>query len=135
MKKPSLYILIAMWLWCSAAMGETLAITTQMVDEGNGMVMLTPPCNWDKNLQNVRISAVYAKPGNYTSIRDFSILDRESKELAPITPTTLEVVGTKLRIVLPEHIEEEKGEKYLYHLEADVQTTGHPCKSGFGFKF
>jgi len=133
----SWYLLIAMWLWCVAAAGETLPVTTQMVDAGSGAVLLRTPCNWDKDVARVGVFAVYAKPGSYTDVRGYSIMERESRERVPITPVSVEKVDdVKLRIAFPPNLQRRKGDdKYLYHLEVDVNTTGEPCKQGFGFGF
>jgi hypothetical protein len=131
-----LYVLIAMWLWCAAAAGETLPVTKEMIAASNP-VMLTLPCNWDKDVSSIKVVGVYAYPSVYMDVKGYTILDRGSRESVPITPLSIGVEQEKLRIEFPADIPQAIGTptKYLYHYEVDVKTTKARCKQGFGFKF
>lgn len=133
--RDAFWILIAMWLWCSAAAGETLPVTTQTLEQNNYQAILTPPCNWDKDVGKVTATAVYADPGEYTEVRDFSILDRESVVNVPITPTSTTVMGDKLYMSFDPTLPKMHDGKYLYHVNVNIETTKTQCKEGFGFGF
>jgi hypothetical protein len=129
------WILIAMWFWAVAASGETLPVTKEMLVQGNYAVALLLPCNWDKNLDNISSTAVYAHPGEYTDVQSFSILDRDSVINVPIAPVSTTADVNNLYVAFDPKLEMMHDGKYLYHINVEVGTTGAVCKQGFGFGF
>lgn len=135
MKQTSTYVLIAMWLWCVSAAGETIPITTQSLQANNYHAEITMPCNWDKDLDKIAVTGVYANPGEYTEVQNYSILDRDSVVIQPITPVSLSMAGNNVHFAFPPEIPMTHDGKYLYHLNVDIGTTKSKCKEGFGFGF
>lgn len=124
-----------MWLWCASAAGETLSVTTQTLEQNNYQAILSMPCNWDKNIDKVDVTAVYANPGEYTDVKSFSILDRDSVVSIPIEPLSLGVDGDYLKISFDPDTPRVHDGKFLYHFNVDIGTTSVVCKQGFGFGF
>lgn len=135
MRQTSIYTLIAMWLWCVAAAGDTLPITTQSLQENSNHAVLTMPCNWDRNIDKIAVTGIYANPGEYTDVRNYSILDRDSAVAETITPLSVSAEGDKLHLAFSPDLPMMHEGKYLYHLNVDFGTTQKRCKQGFGFGF
>lgn len=134
MNHKALYILIAMWLWCVAAAGESLPITTQSLMDSGYENTLNMPCNWDQSMSEVKLYGVYADPGTSNEVRTYSILDKSDAMRVPITPVSMAKVGTsQIHMALDPGLPQTHQGKYLYHLELDFKATNKRCKSGFGF--
>lgn len=135
MKQTSLYVLIAMWLWCVSAAGETLPISVQSLQENNYQASVTVPCNWNKDISTVTVTGIYANPGEYTDVRSYSIMDRASISKVPIIPTSIRDGGNQIFFAFDPGMPMTDEGKYLYHLNVEVPTTNTRCKEGFGFGF
>ena len=131
--KFSMLTLIAMWLWCTAAAGEILPVAVQALEQNSHGVTLTPPCNWDKNLDNVAVNAVYAHPGRHTDVRSYSVMDRGSIVNVPIRPMDIKVEGNQLTVAFDPNLPKIHDGRFLYHLNVEVGTRNQKCKEGFGF--
>lgn len=131
-KSDPLWILIAMWLWSTAAAGDTLPVTKEMIMQDSYRVVLRTPCNWDKDLDKISVNAVYGDPGEYTDVRSFSIIDRNSMVSVPIMGEVM-ADGNNLYLFFRDGVPMMHDRKYLYHLNVDIGTTKTRCKQDFGF--
>ena len=120
MANRAFYILVAMWLWCVAAAGETIHITPDMLAQQDGSVIVSPPCNWDNNLVSVTVTGVYS-----SSTSDVV--------KTPIEPTSKSRIGSQVRLAFPPTTSVHETMP-LHHLEVEMATTDAVCKQDFGFK-
>ena len=136
-KSDPLWILIAMWLWSTAAAGDTLPIPTQALKQNGYQYTLAMPCNWDKTMGEVKVNAVYASPSTYEDVRSYTIFNRDSIVHVPLTPISMSMVEAnpnQLHIIFNSDMPDTlPPDKYLYHLEVEFETTNTRCKQGFGF--
>lgn len=114
-----LYVLIALWLWCAAAAGETISVTPQMLERGNHRVTLSTPCNWDKDVSKVKIQAVYENPEGHPLRTE-------------VVPTQLKRQGLNLFFVVAPETGMRDGMP-LHHMDVEIGTTEQKCRQGFGF--
>ena len=120
MSERWLYILIAMWLWCASAAGETLSISLELFERDNGTVLLAHPCNWDQDLDKVSATAFYGAT------------DTELIKM-PIEPTSKKRSGRHIHFTFASTVSMYNGLP-LHHIDVDMSTTGETCKQDFGFK-
>jgi len=119
--KFSIYTVIALWLWCAAAAGEEipLVVTPEILQQNAHTATLQTPCNWDKDLGNVKVMGFYGTP--------------ESDMMqAAIEPTAKTTVGAFLQVTInPSDYTHEQ--RPLHHANVVINTTGKQCEGGFGF--
>lgn len=120
MANRAFYILIAMWLWCAAAAGETIHITPDMLAQEDGSVTVSPPCNWDKNLESVTVTGVYSSSAS-------------DVVKTPVEPTSKAISGSQVRLAFPPTTPAHETMP-LHHLEVEMATTSSVCKQDFNFK-
>lgn len=120
MSKRAMVVLIAMWLWCVAAAGETITVPLERWQRGNGTVRIPHPCDWDENLDTVSVFAFYGAS-------DTDLVK------VPVEPTSKSRSGKHVRISFAPTLTTYK-DLPLHHLEASMATTGAICKEDFKFK-
>lgn len=120
--KISMYTLIAMWLWCVAAAGETIPLVTtpELLKENAQTATLATPCNWDKNLDTVQVMGFYGTSGSGT------------QQEVLLEPVAKAMIGAYLQVVLKENVYMYE-QKPLHHVNVLINTTEKTCPGGFGF--